>query len=422
MNNNVVIEVRNVKKSFKVFTDRSNQLKDAVIYHNFNKYVRHEVLKGISFEVKKGEAVALIGKNGCGKSTTLKMLTKILTPNDGSVELKGRVASLIELGAGFHPDLSGRENIYINASIFGVKKREVDARINDIIRFSELEEFIDSPVRTYSSGMYARLAFSVAISVDADILLVDEILAVGDAAFQAKCFNRMNELKEHGVTIVIVSHSMSQVQQICDRAIWIDKGVIREEGNPKEICRRYIDETDQRRLDRVITERNETKNNKDKIECFNISEQCGPDAEHMGGYGKIRIKSVSLLNEKNEKCQNFDISGTLKVEIHYTTTESNLRGNFSIGITRDDWTFCYESFAVRRKKNYPVLKREGTVLMEIKTLNLLEGRYLLSLKAVDEKADTSDFWARIIPFNVLPQKNEIAEVGIVTMPHEWYWF
>ena len=246
------IEVRNVEKSFKIYTDRSNQLKDAFVFHNFNKFSRKKILKGISFNVKKGETVALVGKNGCGKSTMLKMLARILTPNAGSVELNGRVASLIELGAGFHPDLSGKENIFINASIFGIKKKEVSERLDRIIRFSELEEYIDNPVRTYSSGMYARLAFSVAISVDADILLVDEILAVGDAAFQTKCFNKMKELKEAGVTIVMVSHSLGQVQQICDRAIWIEEGLIREDGNPKEVCRRYLDETDRKRLERKI--------------------------------------------------------------------------------------------------------------------------------------------------------------------------
>ena len=184
------IEVHEVRKFFKVYKDKGHMLRERLIHFNRNKYEKREVLKGISFDVRKGESVGLIGKNGCGKSTTLKLLTKILQPNAGSIDIQGRVCSLIELGAGFHPDMSGRENIYINASIFGIKAKEVDQRINDIIRFSELEEFIDNPVRTYSSGMYMRLAFSVAINVDADILLIDEILAVGDNAFQTKCFNK----------------------------------------------------------------------------------------------------------------------------------------------------------------------------------------------------------------------------------------
>ena len=183
----------------------------------------------------------LIGKNGCGKSTTLKLLTKILRPNGGSIDIQGRVCSLIELGAGFHPDMSGRENIYINASIFGIKAKEVDRRLKDIIRFSELEDYIDNPVRTYSSGMYMRLAFSVAINVDADILLIDEILAVGDSAFQTKCFNKLKSLKDAGTTIVIVSHSLGQIEKLCDRVIWLENGVIKKEGPARQICREYLD-------------------------------------------------------------------------------------------------------------------------------------------------------------------------------------
>ena len=181
-NKEIVIDVSNITKNFKVYFDKGAQLKEKLLFRKRNRYELREVLKGISFQVPKGEAVGLIGHNGCGKSTTLKLLTKIIYPDSGSITMKGRVSSLIELGAGFHPDMSGRENIYTNASIFGLTKKEIDARFDDIVRFSELEEFIDNPVRTYSSGMYMRLAFSVAINVDADILLIDEILAVGDTA------------------------------------------------------------------------------------------------------------------------------------------------------------------------------------------------------------------------------------------------
>ena len=215
------IEVKNVKKKFKVYFDIGSQLKERILFRNRNRYEERWVLDDVSFEVKKGEAIGLIGHNGCGKSTTLKLLTRIMYPDSGSIELKGRVSSLIELGAGFHPDMSGRENIYTNASIFGLTKKEIDERLDDIIEFSEMEPFLDNPVRTYSSGMYMRLAFSVAINVNADILLIDEILAVGDVNFQAKCFNKLREIKAQGTTIVIVSHSMGQIEQICDRSIWI---------------------------------------------------------------------------------------------------------------------------------------------------------------------------------------------------------
>lgn len=235
------IEVTNITKSFKVYLDKGSTLKEKVLFQSRRKYERREVLKGISFEVKKGTGVGLIGQNGCGKSTTLKLLTKIMYPDSGKIEMLGRISSLIELGAGFHPDMTGRENIYINASIFGLTKQEINEKIDSIIAFSELVEYIDNPVRTYSSGMYMRLAFAVAIHVDAEILLIDEILAVGDVAFQDKCFERLKEIKRKGTTIVIVSHSLNQIEEICEESIWIKDGLIQLEGSPKEVHKKYLE-------------------------------------------------------------------------------------------------------------------------------------------------------------------------------------
>lgn len=235
------IEVKKIEKSFKIYQDKGTTLKEKVLFKKRRKYEKRNVLKGISFTVKRGEAIGLIGHNGCGKSTTLKLLTRIMYPDSGSIEIKGRVSSLIELGAGFHPDMSGRENIYINAAIFGLTRKEIDKRLQKIIDFSELEEFIDNPVRTYSSGMYMRLAFSVAINVDADVLLIDEILSVGDANFQEKCFKKLMEIKEKGTTIVIVSHSLEQIEKICEKSYWICDGEIRMAGAPKEVHANYMD-------------------------------------------------------------------------------------------------------------------------------------------------------------------------------------
>ena len=234
------IVLKNVKKSFKVYRDKKRDLKERLLFFGQNKYETHEVLKGINIEVRKGEAVGFIGRNGCGKSTTLKLLSRIMYPDSGTVTMRGRVSALIELGAGFHPDMTGRENIYINAAIFGLKKKEIDKRIQSIIDFSELGEYIDTPVRTYSSGMYMRLAFSVAINVDADILLIDEILAVGDETFQNKCFKRLDEIKNEGTTIVIVSHALGMIERMCDRTYWIEDGRILESGIPKEVHEHYL--------------------------------------------------------------------------------------------------------------------------------------------------------------------------------------
>ena len=234
------IEVRNMSKQFKVDYDKAHTLKDKLLFWRTSHVEIHEVLKNINMDIKKGETVALIGTNGSGKSTLLKLMTKIIFPNEGTIETNGKLTSLLELGAGFHQDFTGRENIYFNASIFGLTRKEIDDRIQDIIDFSELGEFIDHPVRTYSSGMYMRLAFSVAINVDAEILLIDEILAVGDQHFQEKCYRKLKELKDSDKTIVIVTHSLDVVKDLCDRAVWIYKGELKLDGDPIYVIDEYL--------------------------------------------------------------------------------------------------------------------------------------------------------------------------------------
>ena len=239
--NDIAIKVDHVYKSFTVYYDRANTLKERILFLSRNKKrEKREILKDINLEIKKGETVGLIGVNGSGKSTLLKLMTKIIFPNKGTIETTGKLTSLLELGAGFHPDFTGRENIYFNASIFGLSKKEIDNRLNQIIEFSELGELIDNPVRTYSSGQYMRLAFSVAINVDAEILLIDEILSVGDQHFQEKCFNKMRELRKEGKTMVFVTHSMESVRNLCDRAIWLYNGEVRMDGNTKEVVDEYL--------------------------------------------------------------------------------------------------------------------------------------------------------------------------------------
>ena len=240
-NKDIAIKVDHIYKSFNIYYDRANTLKERVLFWTRNKRrEKREILKDINLEIKKGETVALIGVNGSGKSTLLKLMTQIIFPNKGTIETHGKLTSLLELGAGFHPDFSGRENIYFNSSIFGLTKKEIDKRLDQIIEFSELQDFIDNPVRTYSSGMYMRLAFSVAINVDADILLIDEILSVGDQHFQEKCFKKMRELREEGKTMVFVTHSMESVRNLCDRAIWLYDGQVRMDGNTQEVIDEYL--------------------------------------------------------------------------------------------------------------------------------------------------------------------------------------
>ena len=238
-----VIKFRDVNKSFKIYKNKANSLKEQLIVNIFKKrkleVEEYKVLENINFDIEKGETIGIIGQNGAGKSTTLKLIAKILYPDTGEIEVKGKISSLIEVGAGFHPDLSGRENVYLYASIIGVSKKEVDERYDDIVKFAEIEEFMDSPVKNYSSGMYMRLAFSVSVHVDPEILLIDEVLAVGDANFQEKCINKIQEFKKKGKTIVFVSHDMNAIKLICDRVFFIHKGGKMVQGTTDEMIKLY---------------------------------------------------------------------------------------------------------------------------------------------------------------------------------------
>lgn len=241
-NNSISIDVNHVTKTFKLYSDKPQTLKEKLVRGFKNKTEVRTVLKDINLKIKKGETVALIGVNGSGKSTLLKLMTRIIYPNKGTLKTYGKLTSLLELGAGFHPDFTGRENIYFNASVFGLTRSEIDARVDNIIKFSELDDLIDSPVRTYSSGQYMRLAFSVAINVDAEILLIDEILAVGDQHFQEKCFAKLEELAKSNMTIVIVSHSLDSLRKLCNRAIWINNGEIELDDEANKVIDAYLKE------------------------------------------------------------------------------------------------------------------------------------------------------------------------------------
>ena len=405
----VVIDVQNAKKKFMVYYDRGATLKERILFKNRRRHEEHWVLKGISFQVRKGEAVGLIGENGCGKSTTLKMLTKILYPDEGSIKMKGRVSSLIELGAGFHPDMSGRENIYTNASIFGLKKEEIDKRLQGIIDFSELGDYIDNPVRTYSSGMYMRLAFAVAINVDADILLIDEILAVGDAAFQAKCFNKLREIKQKGTTIVIVSHSMSQIEQFCERSIWIEGGLIREQGNPIDVHQKYL---------RYMSEKTGTLSSSHKESKGNSPDPTGKltDVAERWGNRDITFTAVRIVNDEG-KCTNLLQSGkSFSIQMDYLINRPIENLCLGIGIFRVDGLQCYGTNTMIDHHPIELKEKQGTVIFQADYNNLIESDY--SLDVAFEKAGgfPYDFCRGCLRFTV---RSDIKDVGICRIKHSW---
>lgn len=411
---NNAIEVRGVTKHFRVYYDKGMELKEKLLFWKRNQYENRVVLDNISFSIKKGEAIGLVGKNGCGKSTTLKMLTKIIYPNSGQIEMKGRVSSLIELGAGFHPDMSGRENIYTNASIFGLTKKEIDARLDDIIAFSELEKFIDNPVRTYSSGMYTRLAFSVAINVDADILLIDEILAVGDANFQAKCFNKLREIKANGTTIVIVSHSLGQIEQICDRSIWIKDGKIKMEGTPKDVHLEYLDYMSNERMIQQEKEQAE-----EDAAAQTAGENSGEDKEKLGkryGTGAAKFTKVSLHNNEGEEKRSVKTGEALVLDLSYEVKEKVVDAVFGFGIFRSDGLWCYgTNTRIDRLDNFDI-EKDGRFVVTLPNVNLIPGKYWLDVTIEYGEGNPVDYYKEAIKFEVV---SNIGDVGVCRMEHSW---
>jgi ABC-2 type transport system ATP-binding protein len=404
VNEDNVIEVTNITKTFKVYMDKAHTLKDRAINLKRNNYEKREVLKGISFQVKKGEAVGLVGHNGCGKSTTLKLLTRIMYPDSGTVEIKGRVSSLLELGAGFHPDMSGRENIYINASIFGLTRNEIESKIDEIIEFSELREFIDNPVRTYSSGMYMRLAFSVAISVNAEVLLIDEILGVGDVNFQTKCFNKLMEIKGTGTTIVLVSHSTAQVERICDRSIWIQDGLIQCEGNPIDVHREYLNYMGAQRR-KIEIEEDASKADED------THTEKPADEEAV-----VKVESAIVVNDKEKQEKIFQIGEQVGLEIVLHARQMIKDYYIEINLVRADGLFCYGcSTAVDGVACEPWT---GTKKLNLSfpRMNLLVGKYHFDIHVANADGSTICFGGNVATFEIDSNK---PERGSLYLEHTW---
>ncbi len=424
MAKDVVISVKNVEKSFKIYSDKGHTLKERLLFFKQrNSYTRHEVLKGVTLEIERGEVVGLVGHNGCGKSTLLKLMTKIIYPDKGKIEINGKISSLLELGAGFHPDMTGRENIYTNASIFGLTKKEIDGRLDEIIEFSELEEFIDSPVRTYSSGMYMRLAFSVAINVDADILLIDEILAVGDARFQAKCFNKMLELKKREITIVIVSHDLGSIERLCNRAVWIENGKIRDEGIPHDIVAEYLDDIMNKDKNEKIKIKDQSKVNdqekkKEVFEEKNIEkEEKKKKDKNRTGNKDIEIINIKLLNEKNEVSDTYNSEDKLKIKVKYKKNNEKLKDSvFGFGIFRNDGLNCYGTNTFIDNFEKIKIQDEGIVEVDIESIQLLEGKYYLDIAFHDEYGKPYDYIRKANFFTVY---SILKDTGIFRINHKF---
>lgn len=366
-----------VAKRFRMYRERNQSLKAAILRGRRAAFDEFWALKGVSFEVPQGSTFGLIGENGSGKSTLLKCIAKILKPDRGSVTTFGTVAALLELGSGFHPELSGRENVYLNGSILGMRKSEIEARFDQIVDFAGIGEFIDQPVKNYSSGMYVRLGFSVAINVDPDILLVDEVLAVGDAAFQDKCMEKFAEFRHAGKTVIVVSHAMGSLRTLCDEAAWLQHGDLVEVGSATSVVDTYVDETH--------AEREETG-------------EGGP----RWGSGEAQLTKVELLGPEGRTTTRVRTGDDVTFRLHYRTSTPIDKPVFGLALETLAGVYAWAHHSRDGQYVPDRIEGEGSIDLRIPALHLQEGTYDLLASIVDyTTTHTYDFLRGCYRFDVL---------------------
>ncbi len=317
------VTLEDVSKRYRIYHQRHDSFKESFLRRRRGVYEDFWALRDVSFEIDEGTTVGIIGPNGSGKSTTLKLIAHILHPDGGHLEVNGRVSALLELGTGFHHDYTGRENIFLNGALLGIRRATIRQRLEEIIAFSELANFIDNPVKTYSSGQYMRLAFSIAVNVDPDVLLIDEVLAVGDAAFAQKCFDRISRFRTEEKTIVLVSHDLKAVEKFCDRALWIDQGHIRADGVPSQVTHAYLEAVQVR-----------------EQEALADAPRLGRDPRRWGTL-QAEIARVEVLDGTGRPQYVFDSGEPMQVRITYRCPAPVADPVFGIGIYRSDGVHCY---------------------------------------------------------------------------------
>jgi len=396
------IQLDRLSKRFTLRIEGTQSFQDTVIGLLRGRRARKQelwALRDVSFEVQAGETVGLVGPNGSGKSTILKLISRILVPTAGHITINGKVSTLLELGAGFHPDLTGRENIYLNGSVMGLSRREINERLDDIIAFAELERFIDMPVKHYSSGMYMRLGFAVAVHMDPDILLVDEVLAVGDAAFQRKCLKQIDRMRRAGATILFVSHDLETMRRLCPRAIWLDRGQVVVDGAAEAVVQRY----------QVWSWKREVA----------ARQQVERGGERRWGTGEIEIVQVRLLNEKGEEAALFRAGDSLVVEMHYRARRRVEQPVFGLAIHRSDGVHVTGPNTRVSGYEIPWVEGEGRICYRVGQLPLLDGLYHLSAAVVDyEDTQMYDYHDRLYSFSVV--RGQVAErYGMMTLDGSW---
>jgi len=387
------LRVHDVTKTFKVHHERANSLKQYLAAGGRNRYDEFFALRNVSFDVEQGEALGIIGHNGSGKSTLLKCMARILRPNSGSIEVHQKMAALLELGAGFHPDLSGRDNVFLNAAILGMSRPEIARRFDEIVEFSGLEQFIDSPVKTYSSGMYVRLAFAVAINVDPEMLLIDEILAVGDVTFQQRCMEKFVDFRAQGRTLILVTHDTTSVSEFCDRAIWLDHGEIRAEGEPSDIVVQYTETM----LGGVAT----------------------PGVAGVRrGPGPLRVGRVELLAD-GVATTSVRTGQRLTARLHYDTSEPVSTPVFTVSIAPLGKPIVTAPSTRDAGAVPPTLNGAGVLEFAIDDLSLLPGPHAIHTEVSSfDLQQVYDHVQNAAAFDVL-QGDSTETTGMVTMRPTW---
>jgi ABC-type polysaccharide/polyol phosphate transport system ATPase subunit len=425
------IEVRDVHKAYRRSSRRKQfaTLKSAFLSGSVRRELHpdevFQALKGVSFDVTAGKTFGVIGRNGSGKSTMLKMIAGIGKPSSGSVRVNGRVSALIELGAGFHPEISGRENVYINGMMLGLSKREIASRFDDIVAFAELEDFIDAPVKTYSSGMYMRLGFAVAINVDPDVLLVDEVLAVGDEAFTHKCLDKFAEFRRRGRTVLLVTHSLDLVTRFCDEALWLDAGLARAQGDPKAVIDAYL-------MDVAAGEN--TALSRPKAQGPGPKAQ-GPEPKTQGPGPNAQAEPADMFKAAEGRwgSREAEITGVvlsgpagnshvfatgeameIRIALHAASAVDDVV--VGVGVFNADGICCFGTNTGVDGATGGVLSGDGEVRFAIDRLDLVEGTYKLDVAVHKVNGTPYDYHRQLYTFRVT---SRTKDAGVFRPPHRW---
>jgi len=432
------IELADVTKIYRRYSGRQfATLKSALLQRSILRDLRPDetfpALTGVSFSVQKGITVGVIGRNGSGKSTALKLVAGITKPTAGTVVVNGRVSALIELGAGFHPEISGRENVFINGIMLGLSKREIASRFDEIVEFAELKDFIDAPVKTYSSGMYMRLGFAVAIHVNPDVLLVDEVLAVGDEGFTHKCLDKFAEFRRLGKTILLVTHSLGLVERFCDQAVWLDHGRVQAQGDPRRVIDAYLASVEKSE-DALLAAATAKA-------VAAVSQEAGPGpplpveparpttalpdgqlqnmfeaVEGRWGSREIEIADVALLDKSGQKSFVFHSGDPMSVRLTITAHAPATDFVFGLSLFNADGVCCYGTNTFIEEMDPERLEGQAEVTLSIDSLDLVEGTYKLDVAVHTCDGYPYDYHRLLYTFRV---KSRTPDVGIYRPHHRW---